>query len=100
MGPSRFIEARFCHEHRDPFQHPSCTKSLTDPSIKKALQELRQADNLTNWIYLIRAWVFLGLVIGGTIWFYHANAAWGGSFLWNVPVTLIAMFAWVRACTS
>lgn len=70
---------------------PAVTKSLTDPSIKKALQELRQGDNLTNWIYLIRAWLFLALVIGGTIWFYHANAAWGGSFLWNVPVTLIAI---------
>lgn len=71
---------------------PLVGKSLSDPDIKKAIQELRQADNWTNWLYLIRAWLYLALVIGGAVWFFHANAGWGGSFFWNIPVALAAIF--------
>ena len=30
---------------------PLVGKKLTDPEIKKTIQELRQADNWTNWLY-------------------------------------------------
>jgi fatty acid desaturase len=67
---------------------PPQTKTLQDPQLKEKLQDLRRTDNLTNVYYLIRTYLFLALVIGGTIWFYHANV-WG--WWWNVPVTLLAI---------
>ncbi len=66
-------------------------KSLKDPELKEKLQQLRQTDNITNVYYLVRAYLFLALVIGGTIWFYHYREAAGLSFWWNVPVTLLAI---------
>lgn len=65
--------------------------SLKDPSLNRLLQELRQTNNFTNWYYLVRTYVFLTVVIGGTIYFYHYQAAAGLSFWWNVPVTLLAI---------
>src|SRR5262249_49390052 len=57
---------------------------------KEKLQELRQTDNWTNILYLVRTYLYLALVIGGTVAFYHWQ---GGLFasLWNVPVTVLAI---------
>jgi fatty acid desaturase len=62
--------------------------SLNDPRVKEKLQALRQTDNVTNLWYVARTYLYLALVIGGTVWFYHAND-WGWG--WNVPVTLLAI---------
>jgi fatty acid desaturase len=66
-------------------------KSLQDPELKDRLQMLRRADNTTNIYYLVRTYLFLTAVIGGTIWFYHFREEAGISFWWNVPVTLLAI---------
>jgi fatty acid desaturase len=55
------------------------------------LQCLRRTDNVTNLFYLARAYAFLALVIGGTVWFYHDQRAAGLSWWWDVPVTLLAI---------
>ena len=68
------------------------TKALSDPWVKQLLQRLRQTDNWTNWFFLIRAWIYLALVASATIGFYYANAHWGGSWFWNVPVTALGVF--------
>jgi fatty acid desaturase len=70
---------------------PSPSKSLQDARLKEKLQELRRTDNYTNIYYFLRTYLFLGLVIGGTIWFCHAGGEWGLSWWWNVPVTLAAI---------
>jgi fatty acid desaturase len=62
--------------------------TLADPRIKEQLQALRVTDNFTNIFYLFRTYLYLTLVIGGTVWFYATND-W---FLWlNVPITMIAI---------
>jgi fatty acid desaturase len=66
-------------------------KTLQDPEFKAALQTLRLTDNWTNWYYLLRTYLYLTLVIGGTIWFYEYQMASGISFWWNVPITLVAI---------
>jgi fatty acid desaturase len=72
--------------------HPELSiQTLQDPRIKEKLQELRHTDNVSNIYYLVRAYVYLALVIGGTIWFYYFQAASEISFWWNVPVTLLAI---------
>jgi fatty acid desaturase len=66
-------------------------KTLKDPALKDRLQELRQTDNYTNVYYLVRTYLYLGLVIGGAVWFYYFRSATEISFWWNVPVTLLAI---------
>jgi fatty acid desaturase len=72
---------------------PSAGKihALIDSELKEKLQELRQTDNYTNFFYLARAYLFLAVVIGGTLWFYYWQITAGVSFWWNVPVTLVAI---------
>ncbi|MCS7046171.1 MAG: fatty acid desaturase [Gemmataceae bacterium] len=66
-------------------------ESLSDPRIKEALQFLRQTDNVTNWWYLARTYLYFVVVIGGTLWFYHVQASQGWHWAWNIPVTLLAI---------
>jgi len=66
-------------------------QSLDDARIKEKLQELRQTDNFTNLFYLIRTYLFLAMVIAGTLWFYHLQAEQGWNWAWNVPVTFVAI---------
>ena len=64
---------------------PPTTNLLHEPELKARLQRFRQPDNLTNWYYVLRTYLYLAVVLGGTIWFYEYQAAAGLSFWWNVP---------------
>src|SRR5436190_875809 len=66
-------------------------RSLKDAELKEHLQRLRQTDNLVNWWYLLRTWVYLAVVIGSAVWFdlYRQEQEW--SVLWSVPVFLVAV---------
>lgn len=66
-------------------------KSLNDPWVKQQLQELRQTDNFSNLPYLLRTYLYLILVIGGTLAFYYLVPHQGWSWWWNIPVTLLAI---------
>ena len=70
---------------------PISEKSLKGPELKAALQVLRQTDNRTNWFYVLRTYLYLAVIIGGTVWFYDYQMTSRISFWWNVPVTLIAV---------
>src|SRR3954469_15362767 len=67
------------------------TRSLNSPEIQCHVHRLRAVDNRTNWYYLVREYLVLGLVLGLTIAFYQYRAAWGLGWAWNVPVTLLAV---------
>jgi fatty acid desaturase len=67
------------------------TRILKDSRLKERLQELRKTDNWTNWFYLLRAYLFLALVIGGYVWFDQWRAANGLAWWWSVPVALLAI---------
>lgn len=64
---------------------------LQDPELKEKLQQLRRTDNYTNLYYVARAYAYLALVIGGTLWFYQHQSAAGWSWWWNVPITVVAI---------
>lgn len=66
-------------------------KSLQDPALKDVLQELRKTDNLTNWYYILRSYLYLVVVIGSAVWFFEYQASAGLPFWWNVPVALLAI---------
>jgi fatty acid desaturase len=67
------------------------TKRLNDPDLIRRVNALRKTDNFTNWFYLIREYLFLGAVVGLTIAFYQLRGGWGLHWLWDVPVTLLAI---------
>ena len=66
-------------------------KSLQDPELKEKLQQVRQTDNVTNIYYVLRTYLYLAAVIGGTLCFYWLQQSEGLSWWWNVPVTLVAI---------
>lgn len=62
---------------------------LTDPEILRQVNHFRKIDNVTNWYYLAREYLFLAAVIGSTIWFYYFLLDRGLSLLWIVPVLVV-----------
>src|SRR5215831_9032629 len=70
---------------------PAPHKSLKDADLKEKLQELRQTDNLTNWCYVARTYLYFFLVIGGAIAFHLYRDAAGWSLWWDVPVWGLAV---------
>ena len=66
-------------------------KSLKDADFKGRLQGLRQTDNWTNWLYVVRTYLYFALVLGAAVGFdlYRGQAGW--SFWWNVPVALVTI---------
>ncbi len=70
---------------------PPTTKLLQDADLKARLQQFRQPDNLTNWYYLLRSYLFLALVIGGSVYFFAHRAEWGLHWAWDIPVAVVAV---------
>ncbi len=64
---------------------------LNDTNLIRRVNVLRQIDNRTNWLYMAREYLFLGLVVGLTLWFYHWRITAGLSWLWDVPLTVVAI---------
>ena len=55
------------------------------------IQALSSRDNWRNLIYIGRVYLILAVAIGGAVWFYYVQQSAGISFLWNIPVTLLAV---------
>jgi fatty acid desaturase len=66
-------------------------KSLSDAGLKVALQELRRTDNLTNWWYIVRTYLYIALVIGGAIWFFENRESLELPWALNIPVAIVAI---------
>src|SRR5262245_35727830 len=66
-------------------------KSLQDDDLKEHLQRLRQTDNLTNWYYVVRTYLFLLVVIGGAVWFDLYRQEQGWSWLASAAVFAAAV---------
>src|SRR5688572_3845289 len=66
-------------------------KRLGDADTIATLHQLRRTDNLTNWYYIARTYLYLVAVIGGALYFFANREAWELSWAWNVPVALLAV---------
>ncbi|MFO0881456.1 MAG: fatty acid desaturase [Gemmataceae bacterium] len=68
-------------------------KSLQDAELKAHLQRLRVTDNLSNWYYVARTYLFLLVVIGGAVWFDQVRQAqgwcWGYSLALFLPAIVL-----------
>jgi len=65
--------------------------TLNDPVLKAELQRLRQLDNLTNWYYLARTYLYLAVVIGLAVWGLEYIRSGDISFFWAVPISVTAI---------
>jgi fatty acid desaturase len=63
----------------------------SDRRLKRKLRELCRTDNHTNFWYIAKVYAVLAATIGGAIWFYHFRQAAGMSFVWNFPLTFLAV---------
>jgi fatty acid desaturase len=70
---------------------PSPVIDLNDPALLRQVNALRRTDNVTNWLYLAREYLFLAVVIGATIALYHHLFDNGLSLLWAVVPTVAAI---------
>jgi fatty acid desaturase len=66
-------------------------KTLSDAEFKAKLQQLRPTDNLTNWWYIFRTYLYFALVIGATVTLFESIRAEQLSWLWAIPGTLLAV---------
>jgi fatty acid desaturase len=64
---------------------------LQEPELKARLQQFRQADNVTNWYYVLRSYLLLAAVIGGSVYFFAHRAEWDLHWAWNIPVAVVAV---------
>jgi fatty acid desaturase len=71
---------------------PLPTLQLNHPDVQRRVNSLRTLDNVTNWFYLAREYLFLGAVLAAAIGFYQFRQTWDLAWAWNVPVSLLAIF--------
>jgi fatty acid desaturase len=65
--------------------------------MQRRVNDLRTINNITNWFYLAREWFLLASILALTIAFYDWRESWGLAWLWNVPVTFVAVVL-IGAC--
>ena len=65
--------------------------TLNDPELLRQVNVLRRTDNVTNWFYLAREYLFLACVIGATVGLVHLLQERGLSLLWALPAVLLAI---------
>lgn len=66
-------------------------RTLSDPDFKAALQDLRRTDNVSNWWYILRTYLYFAVVIGSAVAVFEYLRLNGGSWLWGIPVELVAL---------
>lgn len=55
------------------------------------IQSLRRTDNVTNWFYIVRTYLYLGAIIASTIAWHYTVEARGWSTAWSLPVIAVAV---------
>jgi len=73
-------------------QVPKAQALRSDPEIKENLKPFLRTDNFTNLLYIGRAYLVLGISIGGAIAFFEMQQALGFSIWWGLPIYLVAIF--------
>jgi fatty acid desaturase len=72
-------------------------RALNDRDILQQIAQLRQADNVTNWLYLAREYVVLAALLSAALLPYELIRAGLLAWPWAMPTTLAAIVC-VGAC--
>ena len=65
--------------------------SFSDPVFKAELQRLRQTDNITNWWYLARTYLFFAAVFAPSVYVWELARLGDIAFAWTIPITCMAI---------
>src|SRR5262245_25397919 len=65
---------------------------LRDPAFRQLLQDVRQTDNRTNWLYILRSWLILIVVLAAAVagleWVARSGVGWG--WAWAIPIVIVS----------
>ena len=67
-------------------------EELRSSNLQRRINALRDVNNVTNWYYIAREYLYFSCVLGPALVFFHFYSTWGISWLWNVPVSCLAIF--------
>jgi fatty acid desaturase len=70
--------------------HPTVLE-LNTPEVVHRVNALRKTDNVANWFFLAREYLFLGAALALALGFYHYRESWGLAWAWNIPATCVAI---------
>jgi fatty acid desaturase len=65
--------------------------TLASPEFKAELQRLRRTDNVTNWLYLARTYLYLFAVVAPAVWVFELVRVGDLHWLWAVLTAPIAV---------
>src|SRR4029079_18552360 len=65
--------------------------TLNDPELQGRIAELRRTDNLRGWIYLLREYAYLAVVLGAACSFFDKIYLGRLSWIWGAVTTLVAL---------
>lgn len=65
--------------------------TLNDPDLQGRIAELRRTDNLRGWIYLLREYAYLAVVLGAACWVLDQVYLGRLSWIWGAVTTLVAL---------
>lgn len=68
-----------------------------DADFQRRIAELRKSDNVTNWFYIAREYLWLAIALGIPLTFFHKYQSWGLNWAWNIPVAVLAIIV-IGAC--
>ena len=88
LGASNPSSSSFLNEIQNPTQADTLRR---DPHLKSELRNYLQTDNYTNFLFIGRAYVVAILTMVGAAAFFEYQSSAGISFLWNIPVFLVAV---------
>jgi fatty acid desaturase len=63
---------------------------LRDPAFRTLLQDIRQTDNRTNWLYIARSWFFLLVVLAAAVVGLECVLASGVGWGWAIPIVIVS----------
>ena len=71
---------------------PDSVPFLSDPAFRQLLQDVRQTNNWTNWLYILRSWLYLAIFLTagvlGLEWIIASDIGWG----WAIPLVVVSAF--------
>lgn len=76
---------------KDRSQTAFSGKTLNDPVLKAELQRLRQTDNFTNWLYILRTYLYLAVVLSLAVWGFETIRTGDVPVLVGVPIAVLAI---------
>ena len=59
---------------------------LRDSNFRQFLQDVRETDNRTNWLYIVRSWLFLAVVLVAAVLGLEWIALSGIGWSWTLPI--------------